>query len=145
MKTVREWLFRSSQGLTTEQLLAVPHGSRNNILWNIGHVITDQCNMIYSPCGLASPLPADYSRYFDPGTSPQDWICPPEVSEVIETAIQLPDRVEADAGNGNFESFAPLALDDGIVLEDFDGALSHCNLHEAIHLGVIMTLRRLVK
>lgn len=142
MKTVRCWLLASPTGLSQEQLLTVPRGSNNNILWNIGHVITDQCNMIYTPCGLPSPIPASYNALFDPGTSPADWKSPPDVEEVVRTATDLVHRIESDHTAGRFAFYTPLEFDDGNRLDNFETALSHCNLHEAMHIGTIIALRR---
>jgi hypothetical protein len=143
-KCVRSWLVQSAQRLTEAEILAIPRGSRNNILWNIGHVITDQCNMIYARCGLAGPLPAEYIAFFDPGTSPADWNATPIIEDVLRHASMLGERIETDYREGRFSSYRPNTLDDGITLADFESALSHCNLHEAMHLGVVVTLRKLV-
>jgi hypothetical protein len=147
MEIVRGWLLASPRGLSGNEILTVPRGSNNNILWNIGHVITDQCNMIYKPCGLSSPLPASYNAHFDPGTSPADWGSIPEIKdieEVMSAGADMVTRIENDYAAGRFQSYAPMALDDGITLENFEAALSHCNLHEAMHIGAIGALRRLL-
>jgi len=145
MTTVRTWLLKSPGGLTDSELLRTPSGWNNNILWNIGHVITDQCNMIYLPCGLPSPLPAEYNALFDPGTSPAGWHTVPNASKALECASNLQTQIQTDMRGNRFETYSPMKLDDGVVLSNVEEAVSHCNLHEAIHLGVIMALRRAVR
>ena len=56
-KATRAYLHHVVKDLSPSQLTDVPEGASNNILWNVGHVIVDGCDMIYRACGLASPLP----------------------------------------------------------------------------------------
>ncbi len=144
MKEVREYLLMSSRALTTEQLLCVPEGFRNNILWNVGHVITDNCTMLYPQCGHEFPLPNHYLGWFEPGTSPDTWTDPPSLKEILDAGERTKDKLIEDCEAGRMESYAPMKLDDGIVLTNIASAIAHCNTHEAIHLGVVLALRKLV-
>ena len=74
MKEIRGYLLGSTKGLSHEQLVVVPEGFSNNILWNVGHAITDNCSMLYPPAGHEFPLPNNYLDWFAPGTSPADWV-----------------------------------------------------------------------
>lgn len=83
MKEVRGYLIQSADGLSSEQVRAVPRGFRNNILWNIGHAITDNSSMLYPPSGHPFPLPEPYLTWFAPGTSPAEWADPPDLAAVL--------------------------------------------------------------
>lgn len=144
MKEVRGYLLQSADGLTLDQLTRVPQGFRNNILWNIGHVITDNCSMLYPPTGQPFPLPDHYLRWFAPETSPADWSETPSISEVLNAGARMRDQLVEDCTAGRMEAYDPQTMEDGAVLSNIAYAIAHCNVHEAIHLGVIMSLRKLV-
>ena len=76
-RAVRAYAHSVVDGLSKEQILKVPEGARNNILWNLGHIIFDGCDMIYRPAGLALPLPEELEPLFAAGSSPADWAAPP--------------------------------------------------------------------
>jgi hypothetical protein len=144
-RAVRGFTTMATQDLSNEQLIHIPAGSRNNILWNVGLAITDQCNMLYTPSGIAVPLPDGYHAWFDPGTSPAGWSDNlPDPAGVLETAKTLVATVERDFAGGRFVDFDPTAFDGGLRVNSVVEAINYCTIHEAIHLGVILTLRKLV-
>lgn len=147
LKNLVAMRIRSHQlidGLSDEQLLRVPEGLRNNILWNLGHVITDECNMLYEPSGLEFPIPANYKSLFDPETSPADWPSPPPIKEVLAQSRDMTKILIADYKGGKFEHFQPYELAKGYSLDSIEEAIAYHTLHECVHSGVILTIRRLV-
>src|SRR5690606_33434819 len=47
LETTRRKALEIAGGLTPEQLLAVPKGFHNNILWNLGHLVASQQVLCY--------------------------------------------------------------------------------------------------
>lgn len=144
LRAMRIHSHRNIEALTEEQLLRVPPGLHNNILWNIGHVITDEVNMLYLPAGLASPLPADYVSLFDPGTSPADWPTPPDVAAVLERSRAMTGVLISDYEARRFSGFEPYNLAESYRLETIEEAIAYHTIHEGMHIGANLTLRRLV-
>lgn len=144
MNDLRGYLLASTKGLSEEQLTRVPEGFSNNILWNAGHAITDNCTMLYPPTGHEFPLPEHYLPWFEPGTSPADWTETPRAAEILEAGATMRDKLMEDCSAGRMENYEALTLDDGVVLTNIAYAIAHCSTHEAIHLGVILALRKLV-
>lgn len=143
-RAMRHWSWSSMQGLSDEQMRTVPPGAVNSILWNLGHIITDECNMIYDPSGLSSPLPENYPSLFGSGTSPGDWSTPPPIDEVRRNAAALADTVFEDYQLGRFEGFKPYSLSEGYPVDSVEEAIAYCTIHEATHIGINITLKRLV-
>jgi hypothetical protein len=135
---------RLPQGLDEGQLLKVPAGLRNNILWNLGHLIVDNCDMLYRPAGLKPPHPEAFASLFSAGTSPDDWSEPPPVAEVLECSRGLADQVVRDVQAPCFRPFDPKLVVSGWPVANLEETLAYVTLHTAIHLGIMMTLRRLV-
>jgi len=144
MKEIRGYLMASVKDLSDEQLLRVPDGFNNNILWNVGHSITDNCTMLYPPTGHEFPLPERYLEWFEPGKSPADWTDTPPIGEILESGVTMRDKLVEDCVAGKMEIYEPLTLGDGAVLDNIAYAIAHCNIHEGIHLGVILALRKFV-
>jgi hypothetical protein len=143
-KAIRGYLLRSTKGLSEEQLLRVPDGFKNNILWNLGHAITDNCSMLYPPTGKEIPVPESYLGWFAPETSPADWTTTPNHEEILITGQSVLDKLVDDCVSDRMEEYEPLRLGDNAVLDNIAQAIAHCNIHEGIHLGIIMSLRKLV-
>ena len=48
LKTERQLILRGIENLSDEQLLKIAEGSKNNILWNLGHIIVTQQVLHYT-------------------------------------------------------------------------------------------------
>lgn len=138
------FVSKSCDGLSDAQLLKTPPGLRNNILWNMGHLIVDNSDMLYRPAGLEPPHPESFTPRFAAGTSPGEWPEPPSPAAVKSVFADLPRRLKDDVASGRFQSFKATAVVSGWPVNDFDETLVYVAVHTGIHLGVIMTLRRLV-
>lgn len=144
LRQTRALLGRTIADLTEDQLLHVPSGFRNNILWNVGHVIVAQQALHYRLAGREMYISDAFARCFGRGTSPQDWASTPDVDEVRRLLVALPDRLLEDYRAGGFEGFRPYATSTGPVLQDIEDAIAFNNFHEGLHTGVVMSLKKLV-
>ncbi|MFP4191808.1 MAG: DinB family protein [Candidatus Hydrogenedentota bacterium] len=144
MKIVRDFTMNNLRDVSVDALLQIPEGFKNNILWNAGHIGVVQCELLHGLSKRALPVPEGWVEFFDNGTSPQDWSEPPAARDVMEVLEGLTSQIEQDYKNGLFDSFQPTELAPGIAFNTFeDAAQFHC-VHEGLHLGVIMSLKKLV-
>jgi hypothetical protein len=129
---------------TPEQLLVVPKGFHNNILWNLGHLVASMQVLCYVKSGLSPRAPAYLMALFGKGTSPANWNAPIDVTEIktwlIDTASLLRDDFEQHA----FKTYEAYETSSGAVLSNIGEALTYVLWHEAQHLGVIASIRKLV-
>ncbi|MCH8204007.1 MAG: DinB family protein [Candidatus Hydrogenedentes bacterium] len=131
-------------GLEEAQLLAVPEGLSNNILWNLGHVLFYESVFLYGQSDAPQVLPENYGELFKAGSSPKDWDAPPDVAEVVERYKTQVDQTASDFEAGKFSGFKPMNIRDQVTLGSFEESLAfHC-FHEGIHLGRIGALKSLV-
>lgn len=144
MNTIRGFTLHTVQDLEAHQLMNVPEGCSNNILWNLGHIVCIQCALIYRPSGLPLPVPDYYVEKFYDRTSPDGWDEAPDATEVLATIATINQTVVRDAQAGAFSRFQPFELLPGLTLETPDQAVHFHTVHESMHLGVIMTLKKLV-
>ena len=144
MKIVRNFTLGNLREVSVEAMQRIPEGFKNNILWNAGHIGVVQCELLYGLSKRALPVPEGWVEWFDNGTSPMDWNDPPEARDVMDVLEGLSSHIERDYGNGVFDGFQPAELAPGIAFNTFEEAAQfHC-VHEGLHLGVIMTLKKLV-
>ena len=139
---IRELTLGHMEGLTENQLLTVPEGFNNNVLWNVGHVLYYLCAFTYGHSGLALPLPDEYVEWFKHGTTPSEWMTTPNSGEVAERARTIIPEIKADRAAGKFDAFEPFELAAGSSLDTLTEALVfHC-AHEGMHVGHIAILKK---
>ena len=131
-------------GMDEAQLLAVPEGLNNNILWNLGHMLFYESVFLYAQSGVPQIVPESYGDLFKAGTSPADWDAPPDVAEVLERYKTQIDRTASDFEAGKLEGFKPMDIRGQLTLGSLEESLAfHC-FHEGVHLGRIGALKQLV-
>lgn len=142
-RLTRSYMKKRVDGLSKEQLLALPEGAENNILWNVGHIVLTNYRLLYRPSGGTVPVPSTWDGWFLPGTSPANWgTTPPSADDVLKEFQTQNDRIQSDHEAGLFKTYKPFTLKSGSSLNSVDEALAFNLMHEGIHIGAIIALRR---
>ncbi len=144
LRKSRELVLKKIEGLTHEQLHKIPEGFKNNIAWNVAHLVVTQQLLHYKLSGLQCLVPDDLIEKYRKGTSPSEELSVEEFEEVKELLAGLPDTLEEDYKEGIFQEYTEYPTSTGYVLSSIENALAFNNLHEGIHLGTIMALSKLV-
>lgn len=141
---LRAYLLKTAGGLSHEQLTAIPAGFKNNILWNLGHIAWAQGVFSWELCGKTPPVPKVYHDLFKNDTSPADWKETPDADEVKNVLAALnQQQLDAETG-GELAKRKPFSLG-SLVIETNEDAMLFNLWHEGIHLGMIMSIKRLVQ
>ncbi len=140
----RTLMARLVRGLDHDQLVAIPEGHRNNILWNLGHVVVTQQRLHNRLAGLEMYVSPEMEAAFKIGTSPADWLALPDLSMILSLLEELPRRLRDDHKAGRFANFQEYTTATGIQLGTIEDALVFNHFHEGLHMGVMMSLRKLV-
>jgi hypothetical protein len=131
--------------MNQNQLVAIPPSHNNNLLWNYGHCIVTQHLLSYGLCGMPLEIPMDVVDKYRKGSSPRNQKL--EISE-LETlqriGVELLAKTEQTYQSGGFENFKSYTTSYGVELNSIEEALQFNNLHEALHLGYAMALRKFV-
>ena len=144
LKKSRELVSKRIENLTIEQLHKTPEGFNNNIIWNVAHLVVTQQLLHYKLSGLQCLVPDELIEKYKKGTSPSETMTEEEVEEIKELLIGLPDTLEEDFKAGIFENYQSYTTSTGFVLTDVENATAFNNMHEGLHLGVIMAMTKLV-
>lgn len=144
LKISRNLVLKKIDGLTHEQLHKIPEGFKNNIAWNVAHLVVTQQLLHYKLSGLQCLVPDDLIEKYRKGTAPTEEMSAEDFEEVKELLAGLPDTLEEDYKEGIFKEYTDYETSTGFVITSIDDAISFNNLHEGIHLGTIMDLYKLV-
>ena len=144
LKKSRELVLKAIDGLTLEQLHTIPTGFKNNIAWNVAHLVVTQQLLQYKLSGLNCLVPDELIEQHRKGTFPTKTFTEEEFEEVKELLIGLPDTLEEDFEAGIFEKYNEYKTSTGYVLDSIERAISFNNFHEGIHYGIIVSIKKLV-
>lgn len=144
LRRVRSLIIAAVEPLSEMELRYIPAGFRNNVLWNLGHLVVTQQLLHYGQSGLPLLVPDEVRDQFRRGTSPAEWTRDPDSRQLLELAAELPIRLEEDYRVGRFERFQTYTTMSGVILSDIDAAISFNNYHEGLHMGVISSMKRLL-
>ncbi len=108
-----------SAGGDDANLDVVPEGFKNNINWNIGHILVGWEHATFSNLGRSRLLPEGYHSMFPTGSSPVYWV---ETADSIRTQQFVLDHLNAYFANG----LAVLVLKDWtLIWKCYIADLSH--------------------
>lgn len=141
----RKTLLYFLENLSLEQLNYIPKGFKNNILWNIAHILITEQMLAYGLSGLDLPVDNKFVKLYGKGSFPSDKISKEVVEEVISQLIPAAKQTKIDYENGVFKNFKEYPTSTGIILKNIDDAMQFNTFHEGIHLGIIMSLKKIVK
>lgn len=145
LDSARNNLRNLLEGVSQEAMLAIPPGFNNNILWNIGHILSSHQALIYLRSGIPARVPDSLMANFRKGTSPAGWAPVPDASAVLEFLWSTPAQLREDLKGGAFLPYREYTTSFGLILTTLEDALSFANIHEALHFGVVSSLKKIVR
>jgi len=144
LRKSRELTLRVIDGLTLEQLHTIPTGFKNNIAWNVAHVVVTQQLLHYRMSGKDCLVSDELIEGNRKGTSPTAEFTQEEFDEVLDLLNGLPDTLQEDYEAGIFTEYEEYQSSTGFVMDSIETAIAFNNFHESLHLGVIMSLKKFV-
>ncbi len=142
LKKSRLLALKELDGLTLDQIHIIPTGFKNNIAWNIAHLVVTQQLLHYKLSNLNCLCSDDLIAAYRKGTSPTKRFTEEEFEEVKELFIGLPNTLEQDFEAGIFKNFIEYPTSTGFVLNSFASSVVFNNFHEGIHYGVIRSIKK---
>ncbi len=140
----RRLLLNLMEDLSIEKLNEIPEGFNNNIIWNFGHVIVSQQILCYKLANQPLKIDATYVAKYSKGTKPVSFIDAEELAFLKQQAVALMHELTSDIEAGIFDKFDTYTTSFGVVLNEIDDAVKYLTMHEGLHLGYAMALKRVV-
>ena len=142
LRKSRELVLKELEGLTLEQIHTIPQGFKNNIAWNVAHLVVTQQLLHYKLSGLNCLCPDELIETHKKGTLPTKIFTQEEFDEVKDLLIGFPDTLQEDYDAGIFQNYKEYATSTGFVLTSIENAIPFNNFHEGIHYGIIRSIKK---
>jgi len=144
IQQTRKLFMNLMEGLSIETLNTIPEGFNNNIIWNFGHVIVSQQILCYKLANQPMKIDAAFIAKYSKGTKPESFIDSTELAFLKEQAVVLIDELIADVQAGILDKYDTYTTSFDVVLNEIDDAVKYVTMHEGLHLGYAMALKRIV-
>lgn len=144
LKATRQNILKMVDGLSTEQLNKIPEGFNNNLAWHLGHILITQQLLTYKLSGLSPKVSDEWITKYKKGSKPEGLISKEEIDAIKEQLTTSPADTEKDFADGVFQSFNTYPTSYGVTLNSAEDAIIFNNVHEAMHLGNLISMKKLV-
>lgn len=142
--TSRKIVSQFLDNYSLEQLNKIPVGFKNNLIWNIAHIVVTQQLLVYKFSGMSMLVSDELVQKYIKGSKPNHDVTASDIEEIKTLLLSTIDQTKEDYNNGNFENYQEYATSTGIVLQNVEDALVFNNFHEGLHIGIMMSLRKFV-
>lgn len=144
LKVTRKNILKAVEGLTDAQLNYIPPSFNNNIIWNLGHLAVTQQLLCYRMGGVKTLVDDDMINKYRKGTKPEGTIDSEEIQTIKKSLVDIADCLEVDIDKDIFKTYEMYSTSYGVVLHTIEDALVFNNVHEGLHYGTILALKKLV-
>jgi hypothetical protein len=140
----RNVIKRILKETSLEDLNTIPIGFSNNIIWNIGHIVVIQQLLVYKLSGLPMYISDELVSKYRNKTKPEGDVSQEEVDEIAALMDSLLVKTEEDMAAGIFKNYTEYTLSLGTTLSNANEAIEFNNIHEGIHYGYILALKKAI-
>ncbi|MEP6597573.1 MAG: DinB family protein [Ginsengibacter sp.] len=142
IQQTRKMFLKLMEDLSIDSLNKVPEGFTNNIIWNFGHAIVSQQIICYKLATLPLKIDESYILKYSKGTKPETFLDENELAFLKEQAVVLIDELITDIENNEFNNYSSYTTAFGVELNSVNDAIKYLTMHEGLHLGYAMALKR---
>ena len=132
------------ENYSLEQLNKVPEGFNNNLIWNIGHIVVVQQMLVYNLSGLPMMVSQEMVEKYKRGTKPEHLISQAEVDEIRSLLFETINQTKADLNSKIFKTYTEFTTLSGFTMRNVEDALAFNYYHEAMHIGMMMSIRKFI-
>ena len=140
----RKILYKILKRTPPELLFEIPEGYRNNIWWNIAHVVATQQILVYKFSNLPARIDDSLVRKFRKGTLPDISPADEEIDHIAAFLLSTAEWAQEDYENGVFKEYNEYKTSTKVILRNVEDALAFNLYHEGLHLGVILSLEKIL-
>ena len=143
-RTSRKIVSQFLDNYSLDQLNKIPNGFKNNLIWNIAHIVVTQQLLVYKFSGLPMLVSDELVQKYMKGTKPELDATQADVEEIKTLLAKTIDQTKEDYDNGIFKNYQEYPTSTGFVLGNVEDAMVFNNFHEGLHIGIMMSLRKLI-
>ena len=143
-KKTRQFMLNYISELNVVQLNKIPAGFNNNIIWHLGHVIAAQQGVCYRRAGLPYVITETFFELYKPGTKPEILLGELEIEDIKLLLLSTIDKLEEDYKADQFKNIQAWTTRYDIELSNIDETIQFLMVHDGLHFGNIMAMKKLV-
>ncbi len=140
----RKLLYQLLTKTPKEVLVKIPEGFRNNIWWNIAHILVTQQLLVYRRSGLPIQIDEWMIDAFKKGTVPNEEPTDDAIEDVAAYLLSTSELMQQDYENGLYTEYDEYTTSLKVTLSTTEDAMVFNLLHEGLHLGVVLSLLKAV-
>ncbi|MBL4593336.1 MAG: DinB family protein [Flavobacteriales bacterium] len=144
LTTTRTNVLKAIEGLTLEELNTIPTRFKNNIIWNVAHLVVTQQLLCYKLSGLDMYLQNEFVDKYKKGSEVDFEVTQEEVDDIKKQLSELPKQLVDDYNNSIFKSFAEYPTSYNFTLNSIEDAIQFNNVHEGLHFGYMMAMKKVI-
>jgi hypothetical protein len=138
----RNNIIKAIEHLSEEQMNTIPEGFNNNIIWNVAHVLVSQQLLCYKMANQEMSLDESFIDLFKKGSEADYEVSDEETAIIKEELLVLSAKMEEDYNSGLFENYNAYPTSYNVTLNSIEEAIQFNNVHEGLHFGYIMALKK---
>lgn len=145
LQNTRKSFKKILENTSLENLNKIPNGSKNNIIWNIGHILVTEQLLAHRLSGLKPMVSDDLIEKYKKGSQPEGPVDQQEVNlikDLLETTVENTSELYSKESFKNFKEYTVSTT--GNTLTNIDEALQFILFHEGMHLGIVMSQLKVV-
>ncbi|MBT8219257.1 MAG: DinB family protein [Bacteroidia bacterium] len=151
INTLLDQLQQTRQNMLTllaqhsfEQLNLIPVSFNNNLIWNAAHVLVTQQLLCYRLSGIKGYIDDSIIESYRKGTRPEKVVSDGFIIEMKEQLVYTGDKIREDYHKDIFKEYKSYLTSFGTEITSIEDAIAFNNIHEGMHLGTMMAMRKLV-
>jgi hypothetical protein len=130
---------------STEEMNVMPEGFRNNLAWNLAHVVSSQQVLCYELSNVDPRVDMAFIDAYRPGTAPVAPIAEQEIARIRDYAVSTVPQLVEDYHAGIFTTYVARQTKFGVLISDIDQAIAYVSTHETLHFGYAKALLRTIR
>lgn len=130
------------EDLSLEQINFVPNNFNNTIGWQVAHLVVTQQLLHYKLSGNPMLVDDDLVENFRKGSSGKYLLTYEQWHEVLKLLKSLPIRLKADYNCGKLSNYSSYETSYNLTLETIENAIEFSNIHDSMHYGAIMAMKK---
>ena len=120
IRKTNETFVAMMNGLSIDELNAIPEGFNNNIIWNFAHSLAVQQAFFYALSKLPYTIDEAFINRYKKGSRPEGFVEEKEVADIISMFAEAINRFKSDYEKGMFQTYHNYTTSIGFTLTNID-------------------------
>ena len=142
---IRKGFYQILKSTPEAELLKIPNGFKNNIWWNIAHVVVTQQLLVHKMSNVQLSVSQELVDKFKKGTTPDGTATGEEIELVKKLLFSTIEESIKFYETGVFKEFNEYMTSANINLSNVDDAIAFNFFHEGLHYGSILALQKAIR